>query len=98
MCSFLCRVFGHAMPRKSWASPGELYGQVTGGYTDNVGRTHFTVRHVCPRCKTKWEVAKFHGASVTTLLDQYAKKGATHRTPLPTPPAQDTNGDHHDEG
>ena len=56
----LCAIFGHTMPATGWWGDG-LYGQIKGGYVDNVGRSHFEIRHVCPRCNEKWTAARFHG-------------------------------------
>ena len=62
--SLRCQMFGHKMPEEGWWGDGR-YGAVTGGYMDGIGRTHFEVRHDCPRCGTQWIAARFHGHAVT---------------------------------
>ncbi len=57
---FLCRLFGHRLPIKGWWGDG-LYGEVRGGAIDGIGRTHFEVWIKCPRCRSRWLSARFHG-------------------------------------
>jgi hypothetical protein len=52
----LCKLFGHAMPRTGWFGDG-LYGDIRGGAIDGVRRTHFEIRHKCPRCGQRWIAA-----------------------------------------
>lgn len=61
---FMCALFGHKMPRRGWFGDG-LYGEVFGGERDGTGRSHFCVRHECPRCGKNWTVARFHGSQVS---------------------------------
>ena len=66
--SFLCQVVGHAMPKKGWYGDGLYGGEIRGGHTDGIGRTHFTAYQRCSRCSVLWPVARFHGTDVTDLL------------------------------
>ena len=68
-----CLVFGHRMPPQGWWGDG-LYGEVKGGYRDNCGRSHFTVRQTCPRCGDKWITARFHGENPTIIAAIEAKE------------------------
>lgn len=61
--AFLCKLFGHRLPFAGWWGDG-LYGEVSGGYTDGIGRTHFQATQVCSRCGQRWTVARFHGHQV----------------------------------
>lgn len=57
---WLCKLFGHARPRQGWWGDG-LYGRITGGARDGIGRTHYQVMIQCPRCGEEYIGARFHG-------------------------------------
>lgn len=63
--SLLCRIFGHALPKRGWWGDG-LYGRVSGGYRDGIKRTHYRVELECPRCRKWWVSARFHGGKLGT--------------------------------
>lgn len=58
--NLLCKLFGHVR-RTGWFGDG-LYGKVTGGYVDGIGRSHYEVSLQCDRCDEKYVAARFHGA------------------------------------
>ena len=60
----ICAVFGHARPEQGWWGDA-LYGKVSGGKIDGIGRSHFEVRLECPCCGEEYVAARFHGADVT---------------------------------
>ena len=63
----VCKTLGHKMPEQGWWGDG-LYAEISGGNSDNIGRTHFKAHLKCPRCKQTWLVARFHGGQVTKRL------------------------------
>lgn len=55
----ICKLFGHRQYSGWWGDA--LYGEVHGGYTDGIGRSHFTVEKPCGRCGKNYVLARFHG-------------------------------------
>lgn len=70
--SLLCKLFGHQPPvyaKKGWWSPGEQYGQLFVGKTDETGRVHGECFAACARCEKRFKVMRVHTPPTTTDSD-----------------------------
>jgi hypothetical protein len=68
----LCKMIGHVRYAGWWGDA--LYGPVSGGYTDGIGRSHYQIRLKCDRCGERYTAARFHGPEKLTELIRGERK------------------------